>query len=107
MQTLIFLLLVANLGLTAYLIFRDGRVHPVASLPSSSTSTSTLDRGRLLVVAVDRVPAGATRQDVESLLGLPANPNDVDWTYFVDRHSGYIVKFDQQDRLDSITTWKS
>ena len=105
MQNLIALLAVANLALTAYVLVR---VFGLEGRTTRSTSALTrVDRAAALVAGVDQIRAGIDRATVENLLGIPANPHEKEWLYYLDRHSGYTVKFDDQDRVESIAGWYS
>ncbi len=66
-----------------------------------------LGRPKALVESAEKVKKGHTKHDVETLLGEADSPNDKEWIYYLDEHSGYIIAFDSTSRVESVNAWRS
>jgi hypothetical protein len=64
-------------------------------------------RNKTIVVNVEKIKKGHSKQDVETLLGEADSPNDKEWVYYLDEHSGYIVAFASTSRVESVNAWRS
>jgi hypothetical protein len=53
------------------------------------------------------IEPGDTKADVERLLGEADNPTDAEWFYYLDEHAGYVIFFDQENRVEAVNSWKS
>lgn len=62
---------------------------------------------KLLVENVDKVKQGDTKDDVERTLGRADSPTDKEWIYYLDKHSGYVISFDNANRVVAVKSWKS
>jgi hypothetical protein len=44
---------------------------------------------------------------VENLVGVPSGMYEGGWLYYLDRHSGYLVSFGQDGRVERVRDWVS
>lgn len=61
----------------------------------------------LLEENIRRVQPGDTREHVENLVGVPSGTYEGSWIYHLDRHSGYLLSFRQDGRVEQIRDWVS
>lgn len=59
----------------------------------------------VLVESMEKIKKGATRDEVERLLGKADRVTHKEWIYYLDEHSGYIVNFDDEDRVEAVDLW--
>jgi hypothetical protein len=62
---------------------------------------------KALVETIEAIHPGATKSEVESLLGKPDKPSPDEWVYFLGRDAGYLISFAGNDRVDRVRSWKS
>jgi hypothetical protein len=62
---------------------------------------------KALVETIEAIRPGATKSEVESLLGKPDKPSPDEWVYFLGRDAGYLISFASNDRVDRVRSWKS
>ena len=102
---LIFVLVLFNalltLGLVVWL-WRSGIARRIVDLQSA-----LLNPHRLLEENIRRVHPGDTRELVENLVGVPSGTYEGSWIYYSDRHSGYLVSFGQDGRVERVRDWMS
>lgn len=71
------------------------------------TSLRNKNSGTALVKDIERILPGTPKDEVARVLGdAPAQQAD-EWVYYLDKHSGYVVKFDVADRVESVLAWAS
>ena len=58
-------------------------------------------------ILFDGVRRGMGKDEVMRLLGPADNPGNQEWLYYLDDYSGYAVKFDSRERVESVQSWKS
>jgi hypothetical protein len=58
-----------------------------------------------LVESIEKIKKGATCDEVESFLGKADRVTHKEWVYYLDEHSGYIVSFDNEDRVEAVNLW--
>ncbi|MGH8548323.1 MAG: hypothetical protein ACRERU_06945 [Methylococcales bacterium] len=59
---------------------------------------------------MERIPLvkpGATKAEVERLLGKADNPTNREWFYHLDEYAGYVIFFDCENRVETVNSWKS
>lgn len=104
MQILLTVLIVCSLVLSALCFLKLRHVsrqneHLSAILQAGGAKT--------LVANIDRLRTGISKDQVVRLLGPADNPGNQEWLYYLDNYSGYAVKFDNRERVESVQSWKS
>ena len=104
MQTLITIVAFVNLALLVLVVFRlmnlESRINGIVLMVKSGSA-------KTLVQDIEKVVTGISKDAVEQRLGRADNPGSTEWIYYLDQSSGYIVRFDQQDLVESVVSWKS
>lgn len=62
---------------------------------------------KTLVRSIDNVGKGMRKNDVVRLIGPADNFTGNEWVYYLDSYSGYLVKFDSAERVESVQSWQS
>ncbi|HEV2960563.1 MAG TPA: hypothetical protein VG649_01965 [Candidatus Angelobacter sp.] len=104
MQILFAMLIGVSVVLLTIVFFQvRSAQHQIADLTAMVRQGGT----KTLVQGIERVRAGIAKDEVIRLLGTVDNPNNDEWFYYLDRHSGYLIKFDSRERVESVASWKS
>jgi hypothetical protein len=59
----------------------------------------------VLVESIEKIKKGDTGDEVERLLGKAHRATHKEWVYYLDEHSGYVVSFDNEDRVEAVNLW--
>lgn len=104
MQILLTLLIVVSLIISALCFVK---LRHVSQQTETLTALVHAGGAKTLVSNIDKVRTGFGKNDVSRLLGPADSPSDGEWLYYLDEHSGYLVKFDPKERVASVQSWKS
>jgi outer membrane protein assembly factor BamE (lipoprotein component of BamABCDE complex) len=74
---------------------------------SQTARAVEIERAELIVESIDKIKVGDTKEDVERFLGQPDHLTGKEWLYYLDEHSGYVIKFDGVGRVGAVHSWKS
>jgi hypothetical protein len=102
MQSLI--IISAVVPLLAFVLVRllnlESRINDVVLMAKSGPA-------KTLVHDIEKVTTGTRKDAVERYLGRADSPGSTEWIYYLDRHSGYLIRFDKQNCVESVLSWKS
>jgi len=59
----------------------------------------------VLVESIEKIKRGDTHDEVERFLGKADRVIHKEWVYYLDEHSGYLVSFDNEDRVEAVDLW--
>lgn len=104
MQIVLTVLIVCSLLLSALCLLK---LRHVSRQAENLTAIVHAGGAKTLVANIDRVTTGVGKDEVTRLLGPADNPGNQEWLYYLDGDSGYAVKFDAQEQVESVQSWKS
>jgi hypothetical protein len=74
---------------------------------ANPTPSTQFTPAKALIENVEKIKTGNTKHQVKRRLGKADSQADKEWVYYLDKYSGYVIRFDSNGRVESVNLWVS